>query len=103
MRHREPEVHVFLLGAAGAPDIGTSDPDLLCWLEEHDCLLITGNRSTMPTHLRNHLASGRHGPGILIMSRRLSLGETIDELHLIWGASLPDEYRDRIVYLPISR
>jgi hypothetical protein len=27
----------------------------------------------------------------------------IEELLLIWGASLPDEYRDLIVHLPLAR
>ena len=33
----------------------------------------------------------------------LEIGALIEELILIWGASLPDEYQDRIVYLPLAR
>ncbi len=32
----------------------------------------------------------------------MSIGETIDELLLIWSASLTNEYQDLIIYLPIS-
>jgi len=32
----------------------------------------------------------------------MSIGETIDELLLIWAASQEDEYVDRIAYLPIT-
>ena len=83
--------------------MGTSDPDLLCWIEEHNCLLVTNNRASIPVHLSNHLAAGRHVPGILVVSRRLSLGDTIEEFFLIWGASLPEEYPQRFAILPITR
>jgi hypothetical protein len=36
------------------------------------------------------------------MNRNMSIGDTIEELILIWGASKEDEYRDKIVHLPLS-
>jgi len=30
------------------------------------------------------------------------MGETIEELRLIWGASRPQEFQDQIVYLPLA-
>ena len=53
----------------------------------------------MPGHLRDHLAAGGHVPGILVVP--FPLGALVEELILIWGASLPDEYQDQIVYLPL--
>jgi hypothetical protein len=101
---REPAIQIFVIGGkSGEPGIETPDQDLLRWIEEHGCLLVTNNRSSMPRHLSDHLAAGRHLPGILVVPRRLALGEIVDELHLIWAASQPDEYRDLIVYLPVSR
>jgi len=55
------------------------------------CLLILGA----------HLAQGRHIPGILTLNEELSVGEIVEELLLIAGASLVDEYQDRIEYLPV--
>lgn len=90
--HRiEPEIQILKVGRPGAPAIRTPDPDLLLWIEAHGCLLVTNNRASMPVHLHDHLTSGHH-----------ILGSLIDELHLIWLASLPGEYQDRIIYLPIS-
>lgn len=57
----------------------------------------------MPTHFQNHLAAGRRVPGILILKRQANFGEMIDDLILIWEASLPGEYQDQIRYLPLSR
>jgi hypothetical protein len=100
LRLRESAIRVFVVGGAfGEPGIETPDPELLVWIEEHGCLLVTNNRATMPEHLANHLAQGRHIPGILIIPRRFTLGATIDILHLIWAASYEDDFFDQIVYL----
>ncbi len=55
----------------------------------------------MPIHLTDHIAEGRHVPGILILNPDLSIGQTLDELILIAEASFDDEYQDRIVHLPL--
>ncbi len=57
----------------------------------------------MPGHLFDHMNAGHHIPGIMIVPDPLNVGEVLAELILIWGASLPGEYKDRIVYLPVSR
>lgn len=102
LRELDPTIQVFTMGGANAPSIGTDDSDLLIWIEEQGCLLITNNRKTMPRHLQEHLAAGHHVPGIVVV-RRLSWGEIINQLYLLWAASLPGEFRDQIVYLPLVR
>jgi len=99
---REPMLVVWRIGDPGTPLQGTLDPDLLCWCEEHEFILVTNNRRSMPQHLRDHMAAGRHIPGIFEMNPNMRIGETIDELLLIWAASHEDEYRDRIAFLPVS-
>jgi hypothetical protein len=103
IQRHEPQIQALAVGQPGAPAKSTLDPELLRWIEENDYLLVTNNRASIPGHLRDHLAAGRHVPGILVVSFPLDIGELIEELILIWGASLPDEYRDRIVYLPLTR
>lgn len=102
LRQREPNIHIWVVGQQGAPSLGARDPELLAWIEEHRCLLVTRNRASMPGHLRDHLSAGSQIPGILIMPRRLTAWQVADELHLIWGASQPGEYQDQIVYLPVA-
>jgi len=65
LRRRSVEVVVLAIGDPEAPPAGTSDPDLLVWLERHRALLVTENRSTMTEHLAAHFAAGHHIPGIL--------------------------------------
>jgi len=100
LRQREREIVAAAIGQPGTPARGAPDPEILAWIEENDYWLVTNNRTSMPVHLRDHLAHGRHVPGILIAPDPAHIGALIEVLILIWGAGFPDEYRDRITYLP---
>lgn len=95
-----PEIHVRLIGDEGVPPLGTSDPDILTWIEHNAYILVTNNRTTMPRHVTEHLQAGGHVPGILCFSQRTSIGTYIAELRRIWNAFDSAQYRDVIQYLP---
>jgi hypothetical protein len=99
---REPTLTIWLVVAPGTPPRGTPDPAILRWCEAHGFLLVTNNRKSMPMHLRDHLATHGHIPGILALNPKMGIGETIEELWLIWSASEGQEYQDQIAYLPVS-
>jgi len=98
---RNPTLIMWVVGDPGAPPRGTLDPEILCWCEEHDFLLVTNNRTSMPGYLAEHVAQDRHVPGIFILNDKLTIGQTIDELILIAQASFNDEYQNQIVHLPL--
>jgi hypothetical protein len=100
---QNPDLTVRSVGGTDAPPRGTLDPALLVWCEENNFLLVTNNRRSMPGHLRDHLDAGRHVPGILAIRRRAGIGDVMASLLLIAGVSLPDEFRDRIEYIPLQR
>jgi hypothetical protein len=89
---RVPEVIVWIVGDPDAPTLQTKDQDILIWCEENNFSLVTNNRASMPGHLRDHLNTGRSVPGIFIINPGMTLGELVDELVLIWGATEQEEY-----------
>ncbi len=101
LRQRERAVVIWRLGEPGAPPRDAADPAILAWCEQHDFVLVTNNRSTMPGHLVEHLGGGGHVPGIFMLNPKLSLGETIANLLDAAMLSLPGEYRDQIRHLPL--
>ena len=103
LEQRSPEMRVYAIGDGIAPPKGTPDPKILFWIEAQGCLLITNNRATMPVHLRAHLAQVRHVPGIVQFPRRMDIRAIVEDLLLLWGAGLPREFQDQIVYLPLRR
>jgi hypothetical protein len=96
---RLPSLIVWCIGDPNAPPKGTLDPDILIWCETHNFVLVTNNRASMPVHLADHLAAGKHSPGILQLNPHLSIGETIEALEIVAQTTLDEEFRDRINFL----
>ena len=65
-------------------------------------MLVTNNRHSMPSHLADHLAGGRHVPGILLIDQSMTAAELANELALIAGAGKANEFCDIIKNLPVS-
>jgi hypothetical protein len=101
LRQSNPEIPVYIIGQAPAPRKGVLDPDILNWIEANNCYLITNNRASMPVHLQDHLVLGKHVPGIIQLPRTIHMTSLIEDLILLWSVSVPDEFRDQIVYLPL--
>jgi predicted nuclease of predicted toxin-antitoxin system len=64
LKRARPEIDVLRVGDAGAPPLGTKDPDLLVWCDQAQRLLVTNDRTTMPVHLDAHHAAGRQHWGM---------------------------------------
>jgi hypothetical protein len=78
------------------------NPVILEWCEAHQFMLLTNNRKSMPGHLARHVAQDRHVPGILIVDPNTAIAAVAEDLALIAGASLENEFQDQIRYLPIA-
>ncbi len=102
LHRRNPDIVMWVVGEPGTPARGTLDPDILCWCEDYNFVLVTNNRTSMPVHLTEHIAAGRHIPGIFILNPKLSMGQTIEDLIFVAEASFENEYQDRIVNLPVT-
>jgi hypothetical protein len=101
LRRLGAQIEVLAIGDLGAPPAGTSDPDILGWLEENGHILVTENRRTMPVHLSAHFAAGRHIPGVFWIRPGVSIGCLIEDLFLIWSASTAEEYQDCALFVPL--
>jgi hypothetical protein len=55
----------------------------------------------MPGHFAAFLARGNVSPGVLMVPQDVPVGLVIESILLIWIASEPDEWTDRIVWLPL--
>jgi hypothetical protein len=97
---RRVSVEVWTVGDAGAPDIGTPDFALLRWCEDNDFVLVTEDRRTMPGHVEEHVARGRHVPGVLVLRPGTWFRERLEWLELVAGATSPEEVRDLVLYSP---
>ena len=99
--HRsEPEMTVWRVGDPGVPKNGASDPAILDWCARNEYTLITNNRNSMFEHLREFVAGGRIAPAVFVLNAKMTTGQTVNELQLVWRASEPREYENTIRFLP---
>ncbi|MFN8538810.1 MAG: DUF5615 family PIN-like protein [Thermomicrobiales bacterium] len=99
LRRRDPMLAVWRVGELTTLPLGTLDPDILRWCEQHNCVLVTNNRHSMPNHLREHVREGGHIPGILTINANMGAGLVIDLLILASQIVDPEECRDQIKHL----
>lgn len=100
IHNREPGVKLLFVGQPNAPATGTPDPELLQSAEQKGYALLTGDRRTMPIHLIEHHAAGRHTWGVFLIRREAEWSRLIHDILLIWSASQAEDWRDRLEYLP---
>ena len=95
---REPAIDFQTAFAAKLE--GIKDPEVLAIAAQQGRVLVSHDRKTMPSEFAKFITKNQ-SPGIIIVSRKLSLEVIIDELMLIWAASAAEEWVDRIAKLPL--
>lgn len=102
LRRMRPEMDIQSVRDIGLTD--APDPVVLAYANEHGRVLLTHDKRTMPRHLDDFLRAapaGVHHPGGLLIPQRMATGPAIEEILLIWEASEPNEWQDRITFLPL--
>lgn len=103
LRRDEPAMDVWRVGQAGMPPFGTPDPALLAFCALEKRLLVSLDRASMPDdHVVDYVAAGGSTMGVLLVTRRCSFRQLLDDLLLVWSATEAEEWRDTIHYLPLS-
>ena len=54
----------------------------------------------MPTHFADFVRS-QHSPGVMVVPQSLAVPAAAEDLALIWAATTPEEWENRILYLPL--
>lgn len=77
------------------------DPTILQWAADHDRVLITHDIRTMPDCAHERVAAGLPMSGVFIVPASMPIGAAIAELVAVAVASDPEEWANRVVYLPL--
>jgi hypothetical protein len=95
---RVPAVDFRTAIAAGLS--GFKDPDVLTLAAHDGRILVTHDRATMPRHF-NEFVRSAESSGVIVVPQHVPILMAVDDLILIWSATHPEEWKNRIVYLPI--
>lgn len=78
--HLEPAIDIIRVGESDAPALGTSDADILLYLEQSQRLLVTDNRRTMPIHIAAHHAAHKHHWGVMLTIAQLPISRIAEAM-----------------------
>jgi len=81
--------------------LGAEDRDILARAAENNRILITHDRNTMAGFAYDRVRGGEPMPGVFVVDDRLPLGKAIEELLILAVCSLPDEWADQVIYVPM--
>ena len=80
---------------------GVPDPQVLALAAEQNRILVSHDFQTMPRHFGDFLQARGSSPGVLLVPQYLPIGDAIEELVLIWAATDAEEWKDRILRIPL--
>jgi hypothetical protein len=78
-----------------------ADEVLLAWAAENDRLLITHDASTIPGAAYARVLEGQTMPGVVVIRSNLPIGQTIEHVLELAGASYENEWENQVVYWPL--
>lgn len=93
------EPSVDFLTASAAQLAGVPDEEVLAIASREGRALVTHDIKTMPFHFAQYLTIA-NSPGVILISQKTSVAEAIESLLLVWLASEPGEWINRICRLP---
>ena len=79
---------------------GLSDTQVLALAAAEKRVLVTHDAKTMPRHFGEFIQS-QASPGVIVVPQHLAVGAVVDELLLIAMATSPEDWTNRICYLPL--
>jgi hypothetical protein len=75
------------------------DPQVLASTADDGCILISHDFQTMPAHFRQFILN-RTCPGVFLIRQDLPVSHAIESLLLIWEASEPGDWANRLCLIP---
>lgn len=85
-------------------DVGLSNKDdreILECAAQQERILFTHDVQTMVEFAYERIADGKRMTGVFEVRRGLPMGLVIDEILLLAECSLPDEWENQVLYLPL--
>jgi hypothetical protein len=79
---------------------GVPDGEVLDLAARAGRILVSHDFRTMPRHFAEFLQTAS-SPGVLLVPQSLPTGAAAEELLLIWSVTSPEEWVNRLVYLPL--
>ena len=77
------------------------DPAVLAWAAKENRILLTRDVNTMVGFAYERVEAGLPMPGVIEIRRQATIGEAIEEILTVVGASDAAEWENKVTYLPL--
>jgi hypothetical protein len=98
LKRSVPEIDIRTAAEAGLA--GLKDPDVLRVSAESSRILVSQDRRTMPAHFARFIEV-ETSPGVILLRHSVPIAVAVEELVLVWRASDPDEWINRLLWIPL--
>jgi hypothetical protein len=98
-RRLEPSLEIVRVVDVGLAH--SDDSAVLEYATTNELLLVSHDVNTMKAAAERRIAAGQGISGLFLVPQGRPTRETAESLLLIWAGSQAEEWRDRIVYLPL--
>jgi hypothetical protein len=96
----KPELDIVRVQDVGL--FSREDPEILEWAAKENRVLLTHDVTTITKYAYQRVAAGRYMPGVIEVSRKVSLGSAIEEILYIAEVCDHGELDGQIIYLPMK-
>jgi predicted nuclease of predicted toxin-antitoxin system len=97
---RQPDLDLVRVQDVGLRT--AADPDILDWAASENRILLTHDRDSMPGFAYDRVRAGLPLPGVFVIRNRPEhIGEMVDDILLVALCSSQEEWKDRVVFLPL--
>jgi len=96
---RKPDLDIVRVQDVGLS--GEDDPTVLEWAAQRNRVLVTHDVATITQYAYQRIAAGQRMPGVIEVSRTVSMIVAIDDILLLAEYSVDGEWEGQIIYLPL--
>jgi predicted nuclease of predicted toxin-antitoxin system len=99
VRRREPAVEFATVQENGKS--GATDAEVLEYANANGLIVVSHDVNTLRAEAEQRVGDGRGVGGVLLTAQRNPTRNVADSLVMIWSASEAEEWRNRVVFIPL--
>jgi len=100
LRRRNPGLDLIRVQDVGLRS--ADDPTILEWAANQGYIVFTHDVETMVDFAYERIRAEKPMPGLFEVNRKLPIGAAIEEILIVAECSLPDEWENQVIYLPLK-
>jgi hypothetical protein len=78
------------------------DPAVLNWAAQEERIILTHDVQTLVNDAYERIKQGLPMPGVVLVPNTLAIQLAVNDLEIAIGAGQPEDFKDRVTFIPLS-